>query len=144
MRAALGERALVLEHVGSTSAPGRCARPVIDVLLVVADSADEDAYAPGLRAQGYVLRVREPDWHEHRLFNGPDTDVNLHVFGRESDEPGRMLAFRDHLRADAQDRRTYAETKRRLAERTWRDVQHYADAKSDVVAAIMSRALTRG
>src|SRR6476620_10172595 len=80
IRAALGDRVLLLEHVGSTSVPGLAAKPKIDLLLVVADSADEPAYIPALEAAGYVLRVREPDWNEHRMFNGSDIDLNLHVF----------------------------------------------------------------
>src|ERR671933_1419104 len=78
IRRALGERALLVEHVGSTAVPGLIAKPIVDILLVVADSADEPAYVPALEAAGYVLRIREPDWDEHRLFNGPEIDVNLH------------------------------------------------------------------
>src|SRR6516162_1576587 len=61
IRAVLGDRAIRIEHVGSTSVPGLIAKPIIDILLVVADSANEQAYAPALTAAGYVLRIREPD-----------------------------------------------------------------------------------
>ena len=54
-----------------------------------------------------------------------------------------MLAFRDHLRADDADRERYQRTKEVLAARTWRHLQHYADAKSEVVADIMTRAMAR-
>ncbi|GIO25067.1 hypothetical protein J11TS1_36480 [Oceanobacillus sp. J11TS1] len=57
----LGKKVLQLEHVGSTSVPGLCAKPIIDILLVVKDSADESAYAPDLEEAGYTLRIREPD-----------------------------------------------------------------------------------
>ena len=80
VRAVLGERVLGLEHCGSTSIPGLIAKPIVDMLLAVADSADESAYVPPMEQAGYVLHVREPDWFEHRLFKGPDTAVNLHVF----------------------------------------------------------------
>src|SRR6266567_2187781 len=80
IRTVLGNRVLLLEHVGSTSVPGLAAKPRIDVLLVVADSADESAYIPALEAAAYVLHIREPDWYEHRLLKGPDTAINLHVF----------------------------------------------------------------
>jgi GrpB-like predicted nucleotidyltransferase (UPF0157 family) len=86
IKAALGERALRVEHVGSTSVPRLMAKPIIDILLVVADSADEPSYAPRLEAAGYVLRIREPDWHQHLLFKGPDTNINLHVFTQGSRE----------------------------------------------------------
>ena len=81
-----------------------------------------------------MLRVREPDWFEHRLFKGPRVNINLHVFSAGCEETRRMLAFRDHLRTDAVDRALYQRTKEELAARTWRHVQHYADAKSTVVA----------
>jgi GrpB-like predicted nucleotidyltransferase (UPF0157 family) len=68
VRVALGERVLLLEHVGSTSVPGLAAKPWIDMVLVVGDSADEPAYVPDLEVAGYVLRIREPDWYEHRMF----------------------------------------------------------------------------
>ena len=140
IREALGGRARAVEHVGSTSVPGLAAKPVIDIVVVVDDSADESAYVADLEAHGYVLRIREPDWFEHRLFKGPDTDINLHVFTDGCVEIDRMLRFRDRLRADAGDRDLYARTKRTLAGRQWRHVQHYAEAKSDVVHEIMGRA----
>ena len=140
IRAALGERVVRLEHTGSTSVPGLAAKPVIDITLIVPDSSNEAAYAPALEAAGYVLKIREPDWHEHRLFKGPDTNVNLHVFSAGSVELDRMVGFRDWLRSHPDDRELYERTKRELAARTWRHVQHYADAKTAVVEEIIERA----
>ena len=137
---ALGSTAVQVEHTGSTSVPGLAAKPIIDITLIVPDSADEPAYVPQLEAAGYVLRIREPEWHEHRVFKGPDTDVNLHVFSVGSPELERMVGFRDWLRAHPDDRALYERTKRELAARTWRHVQNYADAKTDVVEEIMARA----
>lgn len=140
IRAALGDRVVLLEHVGSTSVPGLAAKPLIDILLVVPDSGDEATYVPDLEAAGYVLRIREPEWFEHRLFKGPDTDINLHVYSVGCTEPSRMMLFRDHLRRDEADRQLYERTKRTLADRVWTHVQNYADAKSAVVDEIMARA----
>lgn len=141
IRAVLGDRVRLLEHVGSTSVPGLAAKPVIDILLAVSDSSDETAYVPPMEAAGYVLRIREPEWFEHRLFKGPDTLVNVHVFTTGSPEIDRMLAFRDWLRSHDEDRLLYERAKRDLAAREWKYVQHYADAKTEVVAAIVARAL---
>lgn len=141
IRAALGARALVLEHAGSTSVPGLCAKPIIDIILGVADSSDEPAYAPELEAAGYPLHIREPEWFEHRVFKGTNPPVNLHVFTIGCSEIDRMLLMRDWMRSHPEDRDLYANTKRDLAQRTWKYTQHYADAKSTVVAEIMSRAL---
>ena len=140
IRAALGETVVRLEHTGSTSVPGLAAKPIIDITLIVPDSADEAKYVPQLEAEGYVLRIREPHWHEHRLLKGPDTDVNLHVFSPGSVELVRMVGFRDWLRTHDEDRELYERTKRALAARTWRHVQHYADAKTAIVEEIIARA----
>lgn len=140
IRSALGDRALLLEHVGSTSVPGLIAKPKIDVLLVVADSADEPAYVPDLEAASYVLRIREPDWYEHRTFVGTEIELNLHVFSLGCPEIDRMLRFRDHLRRDVADRERYGSAKRELVRRPWRFMQNYADAKSEVVEEILARA----
>jgi GrpB-like predicted nucleotidyltransferase (UPF0157 family) len=140
IRQALGDRALLVEHVGSTSVPGLTAKPIVDIVLAVADSADEAAYVPALEAAGYRLRIREPGWHEHRLLKGPDTDVNLHVFTTGSSEVERMVLFRDWLRSAEDDRKRYASAKRSLAQRRWQHVQQYADAKTPVVEDIIARA----
>lgn len=141
IRGILGPRALQIEHIGSTSVPGLVAKPIIDILLVVADSSDESSYVPALEAAGYILRIREPDWHQHRLFKGPDTNINLHVFTVGSNEIVRVLMLRDWLRKNADDRNLYAEAKRQLARQNWRYVQNYADAKSNVIEGIISRAV---
>lgn len=140
IRALLGDQVHRLEHVGSTSVPGLAAKPIIDMALAVPDSADEAAYVPALEAAGYVLRIREPDWFEHRVLKGPDADVNLHVFTEGATEIDRMVRFREHLRSTPADRELYAAAKAALAQRPWRYVQEYADAKSAVIAEIMERA----
>jgi len=120
--------------------PGLAAKPIVDVLLVLGDSSDESSYLPALEAAGYRLVIREPDWHEHRVFKGPDTNVNLHVFTAGSPEIERVLAFRDWLRSHDDDRDRYERTKRELATREWTYIQNYADAKSEVVESIIARA----
>jgi GrpB-like predicted nucleotidyltransferase (UPF0157 family) len=141
IRVALGDRVRLLEHAGSTSVPGLSAKPIIDIVLALPDSSDEAAYVPPMEEAGYVLRIREPEWFEHRLFRAADPAANIHVFSEGAAEIRRMLAFRDWLRSHDDDRVLYERTKRELAARDWKYVQHYADAKTDVVAAIMARAL---
>lgn len=140
IRAALGEGVLGLEHAGSTSVPGLAAKPIIDIVLTVADSAEEDAYVTALEAAGYELTIRERDWHEHRVLKSTDPNVNLHVFSDGCPEIVRMTAFRDHLRTNTADRELYERTKRDLARRTWTYTQDYADAKTVVVEEIIARA----
>ncbi len=103
--------------------PGLAAKPIIDILVAVGDPADEAAYVPALEAAGYVLRVREP---EHRMLRTPELDVHVHVWADADPEIGRHLAFRDRLRASAEDRAAYEALKRELARREWEDMNHYA------------------
>jgi GrpB-like predicted nucleotidyltransferase (UPF0157 family)/uncharacterized cupin superfamily protein len=141
IHAALGDKVLLLEHAGSTAVPGLAAKPIIDIVLAVQDSTDEAAYVPALEAAGYVLRVREPDWFEHRLVKPPDMGANVHIFSEGCVEIDRMLAFRDRLRANEADRELYERAKRELAAREWTYVQDYANAKTEVVREIVARAL---
>lgn len=143
MREALGPAALVVEHIGSTSVPGLAAKPVVDILLVVDDSGEEASYLPAFEGAGYVLRVREPDSNEHRMFRTPAKDVHVHVYSSGSPEIGRYLLLRDRLRQDREDRELYARTKRELAGRDWPSMQHYAEAKTDVIEGIIARAANR-
>jgi len=144
IRTALGERILRIEHVGSTSVPDLPAKPIIDIVLVVADSANESDYAAPLEKAGYHLHIREPAWHEHRMFKGPENSVNLHVFSTGCPEIDRMLAFRDWLRTSAGDREFYARSKRTLAQQAWKYAREYADAKTPIIDEILSRARRAG
>jgi GrpB-like predicted nucleotidyltransferase (UPF0157 family) len=131
---------LLLEHVGSTAVPGLSAKPIVDIVLAVADSSDETAYVQRLEKKGFKLRIREPDWYQHRMLKFSDPDANLHVFSEGCVEIDQMLLFRDWLRNHTGDRLHYEEKKRELASRIWKYTQNYADAKSEVVQEILIRA----
>jgi GrpB-like predicted nucleotidyltransferase (UPF0157 family) len=141
IRQILKDQVLLLEHVGSTSVPGLSAKPVIDMVLVVKDSSDEASYVRPLENIGYTLRIREPEWYQHRVLCPPHIRGNLHVFSPGAEEIDRMVLFRDWLRTHPEDKDCYEKTKRELAARMWKYVQNYADAKSEVVADILSKAL---
>lgn len=130
---ALGERALSVEHVGSTSVPGLWAKPYIDVDLTVADSGDESAWLPDLEAAGLELRVREPEWEEHRVVRSSDPLGNIHVFSPGAREPQRHLMFRDWLRSHPDDREAYAAAKREVADHGYDDAMQYNNAKAAFV-----------
>ena len=135
--ATLGDAAFQIEHIGSTAVPGLAAKPIVDVLVVVEDSSEEDAYLLAMTECGYELRVREPEFDEHRMFRSSDGQVHVHVFSRNSPEIGRYLRFRDSLRGNAAYRSKYQELKRALAEQDWPDMNAYAAAKSEMIEAIL-------
>jgi GrpB-like predicted nucleotidyltransferase (UPF0157 family) len=142
IRGILGDRVIGLEHTGSTSVPGLAAKPIIDITMTIPDVTDEPSYVPDMEAAGYRLAIREhePAWYDHRVFKGPDTNVNLHVFSAGCVELERMVGFRDWLRTHDDERELYETTKRDLVKRDWTYVQNYADAKGEVVEAIAARA----
>ncbi|WP_433275282.1 GrpB family protein [Pseudonocardia xinjiangensis] len=139
LRRILGDRARLIEHIGSTSVPGLAAKPIVDIVVGIDDPDDEPAYLPDLEAAGYEVRVREPG-HRCLRIGEPDEPVNLHCYPPDDVETRRYLAFRNRLRASDADRDLYERTKRELAEREWRDINYYAEAKWPVIREILGRA----
>jgi GrpB-like predicted nucleotidyltransferase (UPF0157 family) len=138
VRTALGDPALEVEHVGSTSVPGLAAKDIIDIDLIVADPRDEGAYVPALEAIGYVLTVREPSWHEHRCLRLAEPRANLHVFGPDCPETIRHRMFRDWLREHPDDRALY-ESAKYAAIPGGGNVMAYNHRKQDVIREIYDR-----
>ncbi len=136
IRDALGPVAVAVEHIGSTAVPGLAAKPIVDVLVTVADVTAEEDYLDPLLAAGYELRVREPG---HRLVRTPERDVHVHVLPVGHPQAADYLVLRDRLRADSADRALYERTKRALLEQEWPDMNAYSDAKTEVVAGILER-----
>ncbi|MFJ6070862.1 GrpB family protein [Streptomyces sp. NPDC093065] len=126
-----------VEHIGSTSVPGLAAKPIVDIVVAVADITAEEDYLDRLLTAGYELRVREPG---HRLVRTPTRDVHVHVYERGDAAVHEYLLLRDHLRTHADDRALYESVKRTLLSQQWNDMNDYADAKSDVIRAIKARA----
>jgi GrpB-like predicted nucleotidyltransferase (UPF0157 family) len=143
IRRALGAAALALEHVGSTSVADLPAKPIIDIDLTVADPRDERSYVPALEREGFRLRLREPGWHEHRLFvTTRPPRANLHVFGADSPELVRHRMFRDWLRDHPDDRAQYAAIKRSSAAAANADgegVVDYNQRKEPLIRDILDR-----
>lgn len=140
IRSILGERVVRIEHVGSTSVRGLAAKPIIDIALEVPDSTDEAAYVPDMEAAGYVLRIREDDWFQHRLFKVPDMNINLRYVLRRLRRGGSNARLPRLAAYQCRRSELYARTKRELATRDWKYMQQYADAKTAVVREIMARA----
>ena len=142
LRSVLGDRALAVEHVGSTSVPGLAAKPIIDIDVTVADPRDEPSYVPDLEAAGFRLRFREPSWHEHRLVVADDPRANIHVFGVDSPEVIRHRMLRDWLIEHPDDCERYAAAKRTSAEASnsgGGGVGDYNQRKQPVVREILDR-----
>jgi GrpB-like predicted nucleotidyltransferase (UPF0157 family) len=135
---------IAIEHVGSTSVPGLPAKPIIDIDLLIEDTADESRYVPALETRGYRLVLREPWWYGHRMLVSPAEDVHLHMWPQDAPEPIRHRLFRDWLRSHQEDRDLYAAAKRRLARDTVDRPGSYNLAKNDVIDDIYARIFAAG
>jgi GrpB-like predicted nucleotidyltransferase (UPF0157 family) len=140
----LGGRVVAVEHIGSTSVPGLPAKPIIDIDLLLDDTAEEDRYLPALEAAGYRLVLREPWWYGHRMRVSPATDVNLHVWPQDAPEPIRHRLFRDWLRSHPDDRDRYAAAKRSIATATEDQPGDYSLAKNAVIDDIYASIFAAG
>jgi GrpB-like predicted nucleotidyltransferase (UPF0157 family) len=142
LETALSAFAVSIEHVGSTSVPGLCAKPVVDMLVTVERLGPADRYAAALTPFGYVLRV-DPANTERHAFGKRDSrgrriipGHNLHVVQHGGAEQRCYIGFRDYLRAHLDAASDYGELKRRLAATYGADRDGYTNAKSAFIGAI--------
>ncbi|QPC80433.1 hypothetical protein HYE68_011185 [Fusarium pseudograminearum] len=141
---ALGDTAVSINHVGSTSVPGLPAKRVIDIDLTVQDVNDEASYVQALEDVGFHFLLREPHWHGHRFFcDYGDVPTNLHVWGPDCPEATRHKIFTDWLRNNEEDRKLYEVVKREASEASiagGEDVMAYNKRKENVIREILQRA----
>lgn len=131
--AALGERAALVEHIGSTAVPGLPGRPCVDVLLAVAEPDAEEDYRAELEGVGFRLWQREPD---RRVFASdpaavtlPPCPARLFVCRSGGTWEFDQLLLTHYLGAHEERRQAYAELKRHLARVHRDDPDGYAQAK---------------
>ena len=141
---AIGDTAISINHVGSTSVPNLPAKAVIDIDLTVRDINDEASYVSQLESQGFHFLLREPHWHGHRFFcDYGDVPTNLHVWGPDCPEAARHKIFTDWLKKNEDDRKLYENIKRESAAASiasGEDVIEYNNRKQNVIREILRRA----
>lgn len=133
-----------IEHVGSTSVPGLCAKPIIDICIGVATLSVAEERIDAMTDLGYeYVPEYEAEIPDRRYFRRPHTKPRTHhVHACVLDGPiwERHLAFRDWLRDHADDREAYAELKRMLYARHSADRPAYTEAKGPFIQSILEKA----
>jgi GrpB-like predicted nucleotidyltransferase (UPF0157 family) len=136
--------ALAIEHIGSTSVPGLCAKPTIDVLIVVHDVRAVLDRLPDLVQLGYEYRpgsfAEDPEYLFFRKLKERKRTHHLHVLEAGSPRPDQYRLFRDFLAADSEAAARYAGVKRDLARRYATERDRYVAEKSAVVGELMAQA----
>lgn len=137
----LGELAVSVEHVGSTSVPGLAAKPIIDMDVVVASRAEVAPAISRLAKIGYV-HVGDLGIPGREAFTAPPNTPEHHLYAcsRDAAELRRHLALRDYLRRNPEAARAYGELKRALAQRCGTDREAYTQAKTEFICGILDRA----
>ena len=137
-----GELALRLEHVGGTSIPGLCAKPVLDVVAGRPQGAPLPAYIAALQQAGYTHRGEQGVPGREFFRRGEPRAYHVHLVEQGGPLWCDYLGFRDYLRGNARAAADFAAFKRALAQRFPRDRAAYIAAKSVRVREIL--ALARG
>jgi GrpB-like predicted nucleotidyltransferase (UPF0157 family) len=141
LREALGDVAIRIDHIGSTSVPGLAAKPVIDVQISVARLDPVQPFCMPLQQLGFVYRPDNPE-RTKRYFREPPGQLRTHIHVRRSGSFAEQLSllFRDFLRGDSQAAARYENVKRSLADRYRLDRAAYTDAKGPIIWEIIQRA----
>ncbi|BBH70106.1 hypothetical protein ACTI_67910 [Actinoplanes sp. OR16] len=141
LRRALGDVALRIDHIGSTSVPGLAAKPVIDVQVSVARLEPQDPFRDPLVGIGLVHHANNPDRTKRYFREAPGRPrTHIHVRRAGSFPEQFALLFRDFLRADQEVADGYAQVKRALAVQYRHDREAYTDAKSPIFWEIIQQA----
>lgn len=134
---ALGDIVTLIEHIGSTSIPGLAAKPIIDIVVSIDNPENEEEYKDNLEGIGYELRVREPDFYEHRMFRTHKRDVHLHIFPSNCIEIDRYITFRNALRDSLSKREEYHTLKANLINQGITDMNEYASKKGEFIESVI-------
>jgi GrpB-like predicted nucleotidyltransferase (UPF0157 family) len=143
IRGQCGTLALRLEHIGGTSIPGMCAKPVLDIAAGLPRNSSTHDYVAALEQAGYEHRGERGVPGRQYFRRGQPRAYHVHLVEEGGPLWREYVAFRDYLRADAEAARQFADLKRVLAARFSQDREAYMNAKSSHVQEIL-RLLTGG
>lgn len=142
LEAVAGDRLLGFEHVGSTAVEGLVAKPILDLLALVADLDEATDLVGVLEDHGYEYRPN--DDVAGRLFfaKGPRSNRThyLSLCERDSDCYREQVAFRDYLRANPDVATEYGRLKRELADAHPDDRASYTARKGEFVERVLAAA----
>jgi GrpB-like predicted nucleotidyltransferase (UPF0157 family) len=152
-------------HIGSTSVPGLCAKPIIDIQVGLKSADDLDKTIAPMQQHYTYVKMYEPDWPARRYYclfkNENDKPLpsiidvddpspskqglislfHIHVFVKDTDDWIRHIAFRDYLTAHPDVRDVYGQLKKELSKRDFDHMIAYNDAKNDFVKDVQKKAV---
>lgn len=141
----LGDRVVAFEHIGSTSVPGLCGKPIVDISIAVRALDDALPCMELMSPLGYVqIPCADSDRYDLWRLNGKEMPTHIAHFMQVGTPAWiRPIAFREALRADAQLAHEYADLKRRLAEALHDDIRTYGQQKTDFIQKTVDAELVK-
>ncbi|MCX5976682.1 MAG: GrpB family protein [Coprothermobacterota bacterium] len=141
LRAALGETARRIDHIGSTAIPSLDAKPILDIQISVAAFEPLEVYRLPLEGLGYIFREENPERTKRYFREGPgQRRTHLHVRRWGSWPEQFALLFRDYLRMHPDEAKQYAALKYALAEKHGENRDAYTEAKTPFVWEVIRKA----
>jgi GrpB-like predicted nucleotidyltransferase (UPF0157 family) len=143
LRNALGEKALRIEHIGSTSIPGMDSKPIIDIMVAVVSLAEATKLIPVVEALGYEHKPHDTIPERVYFAKEQTPEYRTHHLNLAQQESGfwkNQIAFRDYLRAHNQVAAEYADLKKHLAEVYAQTHQLDPDGKTEFVYRVLELA----
>jgi GrpB-like predicted nucleotidyltransferase (UPF0157 family) len=155
----------VIVHIGSTSVPGLCAKPVIDIQVGLKSFDDLDKTIVPMQKHYTYVKLYEPDWPERRYYcrykseaGNPLPSIidihnaapskqdltsltHIHIFVKDTDDWIRHIAFRDYLASHSQEREAYCRLKKELSKSEFEHTVAYNDAKNNFVKDVQQKAV---
>jgi GrpB-like predicted nucleotidyltransferase (UPF0157 family) len=141
LRNSLGDLAIRIDHVGSTSIVGLDAKPIIDIQISILNYDDILSYKTKIEHVGFVLREENPDKTKRYFREIPGTRrTHIHVRQAGSFSEQITLLFRDYLRLHPADCLRYAQEKHRLMKLYKHERPKYVEGKGPIVWDIIQKA----
>ena len=164
----LGTDGIKIEHIGSTSIPNICSKPVIDIMIGVEKEKQLDSSVNKIIRLGYIyvqkyeiimpfrryfFKLKNPDIQVPRIIGFDDPDINkgnhedsfhIHMVKINSDFWINQLIFRNYLRNNLEAKKEYENVKKSLSNREWDSINEYAEAKSRCISKLLERGKNTG
>lgn len=141
IKEAIGDVALDIQHVGSTSVPGLAAKPIVDIAVAIRSYDEFPPHIPAIERLGYIYRGENGVPRRHYFVLGEPRTVHLHFLERDGDAWHAHLIFRERMRSSPELREQYMALKRRLAKQFPNDRDAYTAGKQQFIHSIIDPAL---
>jgi GrpB-like predicted nucleotidyltransferase (UPF0157 family) len=146
LKGILRDKAIAIEHIGSTSIEGLGAKPIVDIMVGVSHLNEVDEFIEPLKKVGYEY-VFHKEFPNRRFFRKGQWRAgthHLHIYQYESEEWKNHILFRNYLRTHPDQLKQYQQLKKDLAEKYHFERAAYTKAKEPFILTVIKKAKEKG